>query len=55
MFWLFVALVIFRFGFEGLILVLIASVADLCILFTFVKWSFSIGVSSEIENKMQDT
>ena len=35
LFWLFVILVISRFGFEGWIWVLIASVPDLCILFTF--------------------
>ena len=35
-FWLFVALVISRFGFEGWIWVLIASVPGLCILFTFI-------------------
>ena len=35
-FWLFVILVISHFGFEGWILVLIDSVRDVCILFTFV-------------------
>ena len=33
----FVSLVISRFGFEGWIWVLIASVPDLCILFTFIS------------------
>ena len=38
-FWLFVILVISRFGFEGLFWVLIASVLDLCILLTFtISW-----------------
>ena len=36
-FLLFVILVISRFGFEGWIWVLIASVPDLCILFTFFE------------------
>ena len=36
----FIILVISRFGFEGWIWVLIASVPDLCILFTFKGYSF---------------
>ena len=36
-FWLFVILVISHSGFEGWIRVLIASVPDLCILFTFFQ------------------
>ena len=35
-FWLFVILVMTRFGFEGWIWVLIASVIDLCIRFTVI-------------------
>ena len=35
-FWLFVMLVIPRFGFGGLVCVLIASVPDLCVLLTFI-------------------
>ena len=35
-FWLFVILVMTRFGFEGWIWVLIASVVDLCIRFTVI-------------------
>ena len=40
-FLLFVILVISRFGFEGWILVLIASVPDLCMLFTSVLFAFT--------------
>ena len=42
MFWIVVILVISCFGFEGWILVLIASVPGLCILFTFISISFSV-------------
>ena len=38
MFWLFVILVISRFGFEGRIWVLIASVPDLCVLLAFMSY-----------------
>ena len=40
---LFVIYVISRFGFEGWICILIASVPDLCILLTFIKCEGSCG------------
>ena len=42
-FWLFVILVISRFGFEGWIWALIASSPDVCIFFTFIDPSELCG------------
>ena len=38
-FWLFLVLVVSRFGFGGWIWILIASVPEFCVLFTFVTFS----------------
>ena len=53
-FWLIVILVISRFGFEGWLWVLMASVPDLCILFTFLRRNLS-GCQRNIKAQWYET